>query len=468
MTADTFTEKKHLAEWLRRISLERRSGLLQVRLDGEVWKFHCVCGEIRAAAASPATLLDAGRAKPELFVRKVLARLAGQRLAQSSFSEAQQTPPPHSLTTHLLISSLLPELARTTMEPALLRDQLTSAGELLISSQLGHAEAYSQLLSADEAYLLSRFDSPLKLNDALSISPFDEALTLRYIGVLYLLGLVQGRGTSAATPPSEPPNRSQIGDSPKGGLPNLAADDGTDWLTLLREIEERSYLIAHGTFYDLLEIPRNASDEEIKTAYYGLAKRFHPDHFQAVAPKDLHEKLVTLFGHLSEAYQTLADPTKRSEYDQRPSPSRTEAARSAGPEKNIAEESFNLGKRLVEQDNYEKSLPYLREAVRLKPDAKKYRSLLARALSKIPQHRKDAEEQFLQLIEMDSHNPAHFVGLGALYKEVNLLTRARKMFEQALELDPQNAQALKELGRAPVVKPHKPTGSKIKTFFSKK
>jgi molecular chaperone DnaJ len=62
-------------------------------------------------------------------------------------------------------------------------------------------------------------------------------------------------------------------------------------------------------YYDTLGISRNATLEEIKTAYRRLALKYHPD--KNPGNKGAEE----MFKQLSEAYQVLADTEKRQLYD---------------------------------------------------------------------------------------------------------------------------------------------------------
>ena len=70
--------------------------------------------------------------------------------------------------------------------------------------------------------------------------------------------------------------------------------------------------MAKRDYYEVLGVPKNASDEEIKKAYRKQAMKHHPDRNQGDAAKVAEEK----FKECKEAYEMLADPQKRAAYDQ--------------------------------------------------------------------------------------------------------------------------------------------------------
>ena len=62
-------------------------------------------------------------------------------------------------------------------------------------------------------------------------------------------------------------------------------------------------------YYEVLGVSKNASDDEIKSAFRKLAKKYHPDISKEA---NAEEK----FKEVQEAYAVLSDPNKRKQYDQ--------------------------------------------------------------------------------------------------------------------------------------------------------
>ena len=67
--------------------------------------------------------------------------------------------------------------------------------------------------------------------------------------------------------------------------------------------------MAKADYYEVLGIPKNASDDDIKKAYRKLAVKYHPD--KNPGDKTAEEK----FREATEAYEVLKDSSKRAQYD---------------------------------------------------------------------------------------------------------------------------------------------------------
>src|ERR1700733_14105700 len=60
--------------------------------------------------------------------------------------------------------------------------------------------------------------------------------------------------------------------------------------------------------YSVLGVNKNATASDIKKAYYGLAKKYHPDTNKDASAKDK-------FTEAQAAYELLSDPNKKQAYD---------------------------------------------------------------------------------------------------------------------------------------------------------
>ena len=70
--------------------------------------------------------------------------------------------------------------------------------------------------------------------------------------------------------------------------------------------------MAKRDYYDILGLPKNASEEDIKKSYRKLAMKHHPDRNQGDDAKKSEDK----FKEVKEAYEMLSDGQKRAAYDQ--------------------------------------------------------------------------------------------------------------------------------------------------------
>lgn len=69
------------------------------------------------------------------------------------------------------------------------------------------------------------------------------------------------------------------------------------------------FILAERDYYDILGVPKDATERQIKKAFHKLALKYHPDRNKS---PDAEAK----FREIAEAYETLSDDKRRREYDQ--------------------------------------------------------------------------------------------------------------------------------------------------------
>src|SRR5207248_3203057 len=118
----------------------------------------------------------------------------------------------------------------------------------------------------------------------------------------------------------------------------------------------------------------------------------------------------------------------------------------SGTPAQTAEHYFNQGRARYEHKEYHAAVHLLREAVKLDASKSTYHFHLGIALLRNPRTRREADEHLQRAAELEPYNPQIRIKLGMLYKEVGLPKKAEAFFRAALQMDPDNRTARKEVG----------------------
>jgi DnaJ-class molecular chaperone len=82
------------------------------------------------------------------------------------------------------------------------------------------------------------------------------------------------------------------------------------------EIKALAGLLDELDYYQLLETQPGCKASELKRAYYGVSRRFHPD-ANRHRPEDVRQAAERVAKRITEAYSVLRDPRRRKVYDAR-------------------------------------------------------------------------------------------------------------------------------------------------------
>ena len=134
--------------------------------------------------------------------------------------------------------------------------------------------------------------------------------------------------------------------------------------------------------YEVLEISAGASPDEIKAAYHGMAKKWHPDRYTGAAKAEAEQR----FRMLAEAYSMLKDTPARDDRPVQQSPAPTpqiqlDTAPESRPSTNkTAEEWYKDAKAAADAKAPERALGLIQYAIRLDSEHAEFHALHAKLL----------------------------------------------------------------------------------------
>jgi curved DNA-binding protein CbpA len=353
-----------------------------------------------------------------------------------------------------------------------------------------------------EAFVLTRVDSSLTINELLAIAGLPEAETLHAVYTLALGGflrrerwpqaltaeeLAKARAAKAAqvkqeTPPpatvAEPKVESKTeakaaaSEQTTPAAPTTTPEEPRDEQAELEAFFKRLNIATD--HYQELGVRRSANLAEIKRAYYALAKRFHPDRFRRESDAARLASIESAFAQVAQAYETLKDNGSRAVYDSRllkqeqeeragraAAAARSHAAKKPEQERAevsndfsfpkagsqsasatyAAEERFQQGLSALHQGNHAFAIAALGEAARLEPNEPRYRAYFGQALASDQRLRRNAEAELKAAVALDANNASYRLMLAELYSKIGLLKRAQSELDRVLAAEPRNDAA---------------------------
>ncbi|MCA1576286.1 MAG: DnaJ domain-containing protein [Acidobacteria bacterium] len=324
----------------------------------------------------------------------------------------------------------------------------------------GSAPLDSDNLLPTEVFLLSRLDRPAPLNELIAVSGSSENETLVHLYSLALVGLLQRtkwKSVLGAQPELVESSRVE----PAPAVPTAeetAAHEADDVEGFLKQLKNAQ------THYDVLGVSKESSPAQMKTKYYELARRYHPDRFRRSEPS-LVSRLESAFARITQAYETLRDDNLRANYDAKlkarhkaqqlaeaaapkttapattPDAKTGSAAHSGLSVAERAERQFKEGLEALELGQRKVAVGLFAAAANAVPKEARYHAYYGRLLAEHEQTRRAAEAELQAAIKLDPQNGEYRVMLAQLYRDLGLMLRARGEAERAVEVDPNNAKA---------------------------
>lgn len=215
------------------------------------------------------------------------------------------------------------------------------------------------------------------------------------------------------------------------------------------EIRARAAKIDGETYFAMLGVALDSPPEVVQSAYFGLAKRWHPDRLPEQLV-DVREHAGKVFARMSEAFQTLSDPEKRAQY------MNLMKGGGATPEEQAkvaavieAHMEFQRAEVCLKRGDLAGAKKYGDRARAKDPEQSDYKALAVWVSALSGQPKPDELARLIEQLDLIlAAEPNHQRALqyrGALLKRVGNDARAVKDFRKLLELDPRNLDAEREI-----------------------
>lgn len=211
-------------------------------------------------------------------------------------------------------------------------------------------------------------------------------------------------------------------------------------------------------YYQVLEIKPDAKPDEIRKAYFRLAKMYHPD----LSTGGDSAENTECFLNIQKAYEILSSVEKRRNYDAihrqtRPgegaaATAEREAKSAPRPawvrkpsidEERDARKAYSRIDTLMEQGDFERAAEVLRVIVKTIPNDPEYQSKYGYVMANLGGSLHKARDMCRRAVEAEPYNADYHAQLGFVYLQAGLTKTAMDCFDTALSYDPGHSMALR-------------------------
>lgn len=280
------------------------------------------------------------------------------------------------------------------------------------------------------------------------------------------------------TPTSTTVTRNSSGNFPAQRTPVSAAADmrktsgsfaavsgGGSATDLLRHrVREKAKVVEKEDLFQVLGLADNAPIDQVKNAYFELAKMYHPDRVSTQGLDSQRAEIELIFRRINEAYSTLSDETKRAQFLQQRKDGVFNVEDQAKALRMLeADNAFRRGEVFLRKNDLNSALREFTEATSKNPQEGEY--LAYHTWTKLCLNQlkhAEAKPLFTQSIKLAPKCGRAQYYLGICLKEEGDLDRALSAFQKAVQLDSRLIEAEREARLINMRRGDKPKG-----FFDK-
>jgi curved DNA-binding protein CbpA len=208
--------------------------------------------------------------------------------------------------------------------------------------------------------------------------------------------------------------------------------------------------------FELLGITQEMPPDQVRRAYFELARQLHPDRIVALGLGDIRAEAQRLFAEINAAFAVLSNPKQRAEYVQTLAAGGVEVVKRKQEEAEAiaqrlldAETEFRTGEMALRRNQVEVAVGAFKRAVELNPDEGEHHALFAwtswvvatdkAAAAKLSRAGLD------KAVQLSPKSPIPHLYLGKIARSSGDDAGAAAHFRRALELSPGHGDAASEL-----------------------
>jgi Flp pilus assembly protein TadD len=417
---------------------------------------------MRSGIRHGAALVELGHLTPEDLVwavrhqvEKIIQNLFNLNNGKTIFIE-EQNPIDEMITLKLSIGNLIYRGIKSIENLEVVKKYCPSLDSPLYFSTEPLELFQDIILEKNEKDILELIRDERTLKDIVSMSPLSESETIKTVYALYSTRMI--KETKSVIDP----------DAIKEIIGQPEAETDAEFLERVEKLYTDHKTLG---YYDALNIGRDASTDEIKRAYYTMAREYHPDRHLQFQSDEVREKLNTVFEYINEAYSALMNQEQVLEASVESEESETvdqeqvleasaeseelktfdkedvletltekEQTSTEDSHKEEARMKFAEGKQVMKTEDCAQALSIFEQVVQLDDSVAEYHYNYGLCLFKNTRL-KDAEKSIRKALELDPQNAEYTAERGRVYLKLGLKTKAKKSFETALKNDPSNATA---------------------------
>jgi len=197
------------------------------------------------------------------------------------------------------------------------------------------------------------------------------------------------------------------------------------------------------THYDTLGIERDATEEQVRAAFRRLTLKHHPDRYSGDKRAAAEER----FQSITEAFNVLSHPSSRDKYD-------VEISKGTHAQtmdmREISRRLAAKGSQCLRDGNVAEALENLKAAIDHDDDNARAHYFYGLALARVASKATDALRHVERAAALEPGNATMKAEASALALAAGMKSRAARLAEEALALDPTSARASEVLSQAKI------------------